>query len=289
MISKKQIKAESDGLVSLQGLVEVYEEVASGRMQKVRNAVLQSRQFLEGLLEVFKRIKAAYIQHPETMTVTRPRNGKTVAVFVSANSGLYGDIVDRTFEMFCQMVKKENPDIVILGKLGLKMMNDKLSGKLYNYYDFSDEGVDIESFQMIMRYLVQFEKILVFYGKFKTILYQEPVMTSVSGDAEVAVTDVVIGPDTQKQVTRQYLFEPSIEEIAKVFNGEILASIFEQTLHESQLAKFASRMLALDKSEENIEKRLALINQEKVRLLHKVQNKKQLSTMSGLSLWSHAR
>jgi ATP synthase F1 gamma subunit len=288
MISKKQIKAETDGLLSLKGLVEVYEEVASGRMQKVRNAVLQSRQFLEGLLEVFKRVKAAYLANPETIITTRPRNGKTVAVFVSANSGLYGDIVDRTFDIFTQMVNRENPDIVILGKLGLKMMNDKLPGKLYNYYDFSDEGVDQESFKMILRYLLQFERILVFYGKFKTILFQEPVMTSVSGDAEVAVTDVVVGPDS-KRLVKQYLFEPSVEEIAKVFNGEILASVFEQTLHESQLAKFASRMLALDRAEDNIEKRLLKIDLDKVRLLHKVQNKKQLSTMSGISLWSHAR
>jgi len=288
MISKIQIKAETDGLNSLKGLVEVYVEVASSRMQKVRNAVLQSRQFLEGLLEVFKRVKAASVTSSETITINRSRNGKTVAVFVSANSGLYGDIVDRTFEIFSRAVTKENPDLVILGKLGLKMMNDELPGRLYNYYDFSDEGVDIDSFQMIMRYLLQFEKILVFYGKFKTIMNQEPVMTSVSGDAEIAVTDVVVGPETQKRA-KMYLFEPSLEEIAKVFNGEILASIFEQTLHESQLAKFASRMLALDTSEENIDKRLAKIRLEEVRLEHKIQNKKQLSTMSGLNLWNRAR
>ena len=113
-------------------------------------------------------------------------------------------------------------------------------------------------------------------------------MTSVSGDAEIAVTDVVVGPDG-KQIAKHYLFEPSFEEIVKVFNGEILASIFEQTLHESQLAKFASRMLALDRSEDNIEKRLVKIRLEEVRLSHRLQNKKQLSTMSGLTLWNHAR
>jgi ATP synthase F1 gamma subunit len=288
MISKKQIKAEFDGLMSLKGLVEVYEEVASSRMQKVRTAVLQSRQFLEGLLEVFKRVKAVYLRNPEIMVSNRPRNGKTVAVFVSANSGLYGDIVDRTFDIFADSVKKGNQDIVVLGKLGLKMVNDKLPGRLFNYYDFSDEGVDVDSFQMIMRYLMQFEKILVFYGKFKTILYQEPVVTSVSGDADVAVTDVVVGPEGKK-MAKQYLFEPSVEEIAKVFNGEILASIFEQTLHESQLAKFASRMLALDNAEANIEKRLLKIRQNEIILAHKLHSKKQLSTMSGLTLWNRAR
>jgi ATP synthase F1 gamma subunit len=286
MISKKLVRIEIDRLLSLKGLVEVYEEVAAGRMQKIRSAVLQSRQFLEGLLEVFKRVKAAYQESSELMTTLRPRNGKEVAVFVSANSGLYGDIVDRTFEKFASFVEKNNPDIVILGKLGLKMMGDKLPSRLYNYYDFSDETVDMESFEMIMRYLVQFEKIMVFYGQFKTILTQDPVATSVSGDAMAAVEEVQVGQEGRK-LAKQYLFEPSMEEIAKVFEGEILASIFEQTLHESQLAKFASRMLALDRSVENIEKRLIKVENAGVRLRHKIQNRKQLQTMSGISLWSN--
>ncbi len=286
MISKKQILIEREGLLSLRGLVEVYEEVAASRMQKIRGAVLQSRQFLDGLLDIFKRVKAAYqikVKHGESI---RPKNGKTVAVFVSANSGLYGDIVDRTFEKFSEFAKETNPDLVVLGKFGIKMMTDRLPGRLYNYYDFADDGVDLESFQMIMRYLMQFEKILVFYGQFKTILYQEPVATSVSGDAVVAVESVKV-EGLEKKVASQYLFEPSVEVIAKVFEGEILTSVFEQTLHESQLAKYASRMLALDKSVENVENRLGKLHSEEMRLHHKFQNRRQLGTISGLSLWAN--
>lgn len=285
MISKNQLKSEVEGLMSLRGLVEVYEEVAASRMQKVRGAVLQSRQFLYGLLEVFGKVKLVYKKVSKQTITSRPLNGKTVAVFVSANSGLYGDIVERTFETFAQYVRKNNPDVVVLGKLGLQMLKDRLPDKLFNYYDFVDEGVDMESFQVIMRYLLQFEKILVFYGQFKSILFQTPVMTSVSGDAEAAAGGV--DEEKYKNIVKQYLFEPSVEKIAQVFDGEILASIFEQTLHESQLSKFASRMMALDKSEENIEKRLGNIRAEQVMLIHKLRNRKQLSTLSGISLWSN--
>jgi ATP synthase F1 gamma subunit len=287
MISKKQIATEMDGLVSLKGLVEVYEEVAAGRMQKIRGAVLQSRQFLEGLLGVFAKVKAAYLNGSITFSA-RARNGKTVAVFVSANSGLYGDIVDRVFEEFSGYVKKTNPEIVVLGKLGVKMMSDRLPGRLFNYYDFLDDGVEAESFRMIMRYLIQFEKIMVFYGQFRTILNQQPVVTSVSGDAVAAEEEVVVDA-AGKMVAKRYLFEPSIEELAKVFEGEILASVFEQTLHESQLSKFASRMLALDRSVENIEKRMDFMRLQSVRLRHKTMNRKQLGRISGLSLWSGRR
>ncbi len=85
---------------------------------------------------------------------------------------------------------------------------------------------------------------------------------------------------------KSYIFEPSVKDIVHVFEGEILASIFEQTLHESQLSKFASRMLSLDRAMENIEQRLGLVNMAFMRFKHKQKNARQLSTISGLSLWS---
>jgi ATP synthase F1 gamma subunit len=286
MISKKQLMVETDGLLSLKGLVEVYEEVAAGRMQKVRGAVLQSRQFLEGLLVIFAKIKSAYINDSNKQMTTRVKNNRTAAVFISANSRLYGDIVDRTFNSFVDYTKTNKPDVVVLGKLGLSLMADRLPGVLFNYFDFSDDKVEMESFEIIMRYLLQFEKILVFYGQFKTILSQEPVITSVSGDAISAVNQQN-SDSSGKKIVKQYIFEPSLEVISKVFEGEILASVFEQTLHESQLSKYASRMLALDRSIDNIEKRLLEVRSEGVRLKHKSFNKKQLSTFSGVSLWTN--
>lgn len=282
MISKKEITLETDGLISLKSLVEVYEEMAAARMQKIRGAVVQSRQFLEGMLEVFAKVKAAYRQQSKKPAVWRQRNGKTIAVFISANAGLYGNIVDRTFDKFAEFVKKEKPEVVVLGKLGIKMMADEMPAVLYNYFDFSDENVEADSFDMVMRYLMQFERIMVFYGKFRTIINQDPTVTSVTGDA----VQIESFAEPEKRAKVKYLFEPSAEDIAQMFEGEILSSLFEQTLHESQLAKFASRMLALDHAVDNIDKRLTLMQWESRKARHKLMNRKQLSTISGISLWT---
>ena len=284
MITRKQITAEKEGLRGLKSLVEVYEEIAAIRMQKVRGAVLQSRLFMAGLVEVFRRVRAAYLKLPDRPLSARRLNGRKVAVFISANAGLYGDIVDRTFGVFAQYVRAEKSDVVVLGKLGVKMMTDKMADVLYNYFDFSDEGIDMESFELIMRYLIQFEKIAVFHGQFKTILTQVPVRTDVSGE-EIIAKGLGGSPAIQITSEEQYLFEPSVEDIARVFEGEILASIFEQTLHESHLSKFASRMLALDRSLENIDKRMVSVKKHERRLVHKQRNRKQLTTVAGISLW----
>jgi len=273
MISKKQIKSEFEGLLSLKNLVEVYEEVAAMRMQKVRGAVLQSRQFQDGLMEVFMRVKSAYRkqQIPEK-ALHRTNNGRSVAVFVSANAGLYGDIVNKIFDAFEAFVRKNDPDVVILGKLGVAMMSDRLPNKLYNYFDFSDEGVDQESFVLVMRYLIQFEKILVFFGKFKTLLSQEPTILPVSGDTLEDQLSRALGVAGKSD----YLFEPSVYDVAMMF---------EQALHESQLAKFASRMLALDSAVDNIEKGLVKVKVRERKMRHRDLNRGQLETISGISMW----
>lgn len=273
MTSKKSLIEEREILVGLQSLVEVYEEVSAARMQKVRGAVLSSRQFLEDMMSVFGKVREVYKKKGFSGLA---KNGRMVAVLLSANSGLYGDIVDRTFEKFSQFIQSSECDVVVVGKLGVRMMADRKVNKLYNYYDFPDDNVEPESFHLMMRYLLQFEKIVVFYGKFGSILVQDPVMTTVSGE----------NLETKKTGERvEYIFEPTVEEIARIFEGQILSSLFEQTLHESQLAKFASRLLNLDKSWGSIGRRLEFVDREEGRMRRKMRNSKQMATISGMSLW----
>ncbi len=134
------------------------------------------------------------------------------------------------------------------------------------------------SFDMIMRYLIQFERIVVFHGQFKSILTQVPQQTLVSGQS----LDQNI---SEQNIKSDYLFEPSVETIARIFEGEIMASIFEQSLHESMLSKQASRMLSLDRSLDNVERRLGNVHVEERKVMHRIRNRKQLSTISGVSLW----
>lgn len=280
MQTRKLLAYEADNLMGLKGFVEVYEEVAAGRMQKVRLAVLQARQFLEGLAEIFAEVKLSYVKEVGAVAAQSKlnNNGRTVAVFLSANSGLFGDIVERTFAEFLLFLAETRAEAVVVGKLGLRMLNERHPEILYNYFDISDDQVDLESLRLVMRYLLQFEKIMVFYGKFANILNQNPTVSSISGDSLPNV-------DLHGKPRNLYLFEPSVAEILQVFESEILSSIFEQTMHESLLAKFASRLQHLDRSLQNIDQRLIRLKFEAKQLRHKMDNRKQLSRLAGISLW----
>ncbi len=69
------------------------------------------------------------------------------------------------------------------------------------------------------------------------------------------------------------------------FEKEIFASMLDQTVRESQLAKFASRMVALNRAGENIKSSLDISVIQKRVIDHALANKKQLNAISSISLW----
>ena len=281
MASKRQIDTERLGLLEIKSLVDAYEEIAAGRMQKVRTAVLTARDFLGGLSEIFGEVKFNYTK--EVLTVERKKRlGKTVAVWISANAGLYGDIVERSFQLFADFLAKNQAEAVVVGRLGTKVMAERLPKVLYNYYDLEDDQVEVEDLVLVMRYLLQYQKIVVFYGQFKSLVNQVPIATAVSGDKLYESSSAMA---SEGQAGHQYLFEPKIGEVLEFFEGQMLTTMFEQTVHESQLAKFASRLMALDTAVENIDRKVTQLNQAGVRLKHRQDSRKQLNRIAGISLW----
>jgi F0F1-type ATP synthase gamma subunit len=60
MITKRSLYQQSEELLDLRAFIEVYEEVAATRMQRIRSDVLKARDFLDGLTELFAEVKYNY-------------------------------------------------------------------------------------------------------------------------------------------------------------------------------------------------------------------------------------
>lgn len=288
MITKKEINEEIINLSSLKGMIETYEEIAASRIRKKRESVLKSRFFVDDLNLIFSEVKMSYKKQIDLLMKKKKikdksklsfflRNGKTLYLFVSANTGLYGGLVQNTFDLFIEESRKSDADIAIIGRLGLNLFLSKKENKKYTYFDFPDGEIDDNALKQIVNFLVVYERIVIFFGKFQTIVNQTPTMTDISGNIEEKTIE--------KTVSMKYFFEPSIEKILAFFEQEIFASIFEQTMKESQLAKFAARIVTLDSSTENIKKKLDHITYQKNKLIHDSNNKKQMQTFSSMRLW----
>ena len=266
-------------------IVEAYQEIAALRMRRVKKSVLQNRDFLMGLNDIYAQVVSSYKTFPKIRKKSkkdflRKTTKKSVSILLSANTGLYGDIVRRTYELFLREVEKEDTDIVIIGRYGKKFYDSSSYKKPYKYYDFSDSGMDEENAKKILIYITQYENIFVYHGYFEDILSQKAVKTAVTGSD---MTDLTSSGRVLTNV--RYIYEPTIEDILSFFEKEILSSIFEQSVYESSLSKFSSRMISLDYAMVNIKGLQKKTDFRMRKLRHTLTNKSQQNLMSGHSLW----
>lgn len=285
--NKKYIE-ELNTLNNMLNVVQTYQEIAAMRMRRTKKSVLNSREFLVDLNDTFKSVTFAYEEYLKRVSKTKEtglllgKNGKNVYVLVSANMGLYGDILRKTFAFFVKDLKEmpKNTDIVIVGKIGLDMFkNSEFTKNLkYTYFDLSDSGSDAENFSKLLDHVLQYSQIKVFHGFFKSVLLQEPSKTLITGEA------AKLEQSLSKNEKVSYLFEPSVESVAKYFEEQVLSSVFEQVTYESNLSKFASRMVSLYSASDNIKTSLKNVDFSMRKYKHKVFNSKQITTLSSVYL-----
>lgn len=291
MAQRKALIEELEALNSIKDLAESYEEIAVIRIQKIKDSVLKTRDFLSDLSDVFVDLKASYEREVKDLMEkikkgdkhvlpVLQKNNKALLVYLSSNGGLYGSVTQKTYNLFMSDLKSNRlgeSDLVIIGRAGKEMYAGSGFGKPYDYFEIPDAAVEVSHIKELMKKFMQYEKVYVYYGKFGNVVRQSPISTSISGE-DIFETEV------PAQIPREdrFIFEPVLEKIFHFFETQIMANLFSQTLLENQLARHASRVNAMEEALGHIEEESKKLKQQQTRLKHLVQNKKQLETMSGV-------
>lgn len=292
MEEKKRIVDDIAFTYSVKMLAQAYEEIAVIKMRQIRNAVIHTRDFLSSLADVFVNAKSTYRnrliadakrrKHSPANILhisTRKTNGRKLIVFLSANNKLYGDLISRIFFRFRDVVKKTpEADIVIVGKLGRGFyQKTKFDRRAFTFFDIPDTQQDMEQLKPLMQLLLTYEEITVIYGKFLNIVSQEATAMNLSGDEPL---------QPQRDIKQyDFLYEPSIEKVLAFFETQIFSALFRQTLHEAELARYASRVNAMESATQFITQRITHLEHMQRRIDHLIENKKQQERLSGMLLW----
>ena len=290
MITKKNLEIEINNLEGLNTLVRAYEEIAASRIKKSRDSVLRNRTFMSEINELFEEVLTSYrkqiddyMRQKKTKNIKElsflNKNNKILFLLISANTGLYGSIIRRTFDLFMQKANDKDGDVAIIGKLGQSMWQDTKRKDKYYYFDFPDQTINNDELKKILDFLINYKNVVIFYGEFQNLVKQDATYSDISGNS------FKVDTKASRPIIRYY-FEPSLAKILEFFEKEIFSAIFEQTVRESQLAKLASRMTLLDSASENINIRITNVTNEKNIMHHQQINKKQLETFASRKLWN---
>ncbi|HXK52924.1 MAG TPA: hypothetical protein PLF29_02975, partial [bacterium] len=195
-----------------------------------------------------------------------------------------------------------------VGRVGALYFERLKTKKTYKYFDLPDVIKDQNLTEGLFEYLSRYDAIIVHHGRYENILNQEPVSSSISGDA---LRDRVVGEGAEEGLNlknasdekiaerkeksntlvtsrrrklpeTRYLFEPSLLEVVKYFEFSILELLFNQAIQESNLSKYASRMIGLNASSDRIQKKLGSLHNSLMFEKHRAESKKQLNKLSAV-------
>jgi F0F1-type ATP synthase gamma subunit len=284
--TERSLKSEIMDLEGFLNMIEAYEEISAFRMRKVKKSVLSRREFLQGLNEAFSYIIYSYGVYRKSLKKNKDQNilgnnGRNVLVLLSSNTGLYGDIILRIFSVFIDEVRRADSmtDVVITGRLGKKLYDVSGVRKDYKYFEMSDTASNDENIKNLLDYITEYNSINVYHGVFKSILIQEPQRTYLTGE-------ILKIEGNKEKYNLSFIFEPSVEKVAKYFEKQILSLIFEQSVFESGLSKFASRMVSLDTAASNTTLRSSGMEFELKKAKHKRTNTDIQENILGGALWN---
>jgi F0F1-type ATP synthase gamma subunit len=137
----------------------------------------------------------------------------------------------------------------------------------------------MDDLRAIISHIESYDKINVYYPRFENIVSQRATNTNVSGDEPMKQGEEL------NYRERSYLFEPNLQSILDYFKTQMISSLFKQTVHESQLARFASRIKAMEEALDNINVRSKELGIQQNKILKRIENKKQIERIAGISLW----
>ena len=280
MASLKKIKNDLETISKIFLIASIYQEIAHLRMVEIRQAVLKIREFLDGLNRVYHLAKRSFFASLEKKSEGIPyilqKQGE-VAVFLSANEFFYGTLILDIWQEIQEYLKEKEAALMVVGKMGKYLVEASgLRLKIF-YFELDDEKPEREKIKEIVEFVKNYKKIVVFHGKFETVLSQNAVMTDISGGITL---EEKIGE------VKNYLFEPSPETVLEFFETEIVFALFNQTILEHRLARYAARMMAMYQATENAKKIKKEVEKNKKKLEQQISDKKQIEIFSGFKLWS---
>ncbi len=263
---KQKLHQYTTALETLQQITETYQEIASVRMRKAKDAVLQNRDFYNPLLEIYQNVSNIYFQLNHK-TFRQETNGRSLALLFTSNTGLYGSINRGVFDLFMKTQADSQSDLAVAGRLGKIWLEKAGFQKQYTYFDIEDNLNSEEAYiNRLFTHIVKYAEVRIYHGLFNTIVSQTPQLTELTKKFTAVVSD---------RPTLSFIFEPSIDKVLAIFEQQLLSSFFTQTIMESNLAKNSSRMMSLDIASQNIKMSLHKSKLQKLLIKHRLQNKKQ--------------
>jgi F-type H+-transporting ATPase subunit gamma len=228
---------------TVEDLTEVFESIASIRIARIRNRVVDSKAFFAELWQTYSGLR---IDPSQRMTgQAKAKKGKNVFVVVTSEGNLSGEIDEEIVNTMLgdySKVQTGTTDIIVLGSHGQSQLKQRT---IPITKAFSMPASDVSfSVTDIIETLSQYDRISVFYQTYESLRVQKVARIELLAAVKNLGDDVEGGGEVVS--SRDYIFEPSVDEIADYLESVMMGVALIQVIMESKLAQYAARFNAMN-------------------------------------------
>ncbi len=222
---------------SLKQIAQAYSEIANLRLKRIRNQAIRNRVFFEEISYVYGLVKA--LAYKKKVKVTKSK--KTISLIITSNYRFYGSINSALIDFYIATTQKFATDRLLIGKAALDYFRAQPQLGSYQQIVLASDMPDAAKLQQIVDIIKDYNQVLIFYSKLKSLLVQIPDMMDLSTTKSQALES--------SQIDFKFIFEPELPKILTFFDSQILTLLLEDAFLESELSRTAARFISMDQAE----------------------------------------
>jgi F-type H+-transporting ATPase subunit gamma len=271
MATIKQIKQVLEQDESLKLVARTLSEVSANRLQQIRNVIERNRSFFTEIAGLYHIVKTEAL---ERKVLTNIKKEGAVSILISSNHKFAGAVENQLFLLYVSHTPEFTTKRIAVGRTGAAFLRDSHYWRDFDTLEFASDLPNREELNKLAEEARKYERIFVYFPKFKTVMTQQPNFIDLTGSIEPT-------PEEMRH-SFYYIFEPEIEKMYEFFDNQIVALLLQQTFLEAELARTAARLISMEQAQRNAEN---IISQDKRQLAaarRSRQNRALLETISTL-------
>jgi F-type H+-transporting ATPase subunit gamma len=250
MANLKELRSRITSVSSTMQITSAMKMVSAAKLSKAQDAITAMRPYAEKLSELLQSLSATLDSDQSSKYAEQREVNNVLIVAVSSNRGLAGafnsNIVKAVKQLAAEDYNGKNIDVMTIGKKAndiLRKTFDIYKNNTEIYDDLSFENV-AEIAEDLMQQFVdgKYDKIVLVYNQFKNAATQ-----IVMKEQFLPIVPV----ETDEEVTLDYIFEPSKEEIVLELIPKSLKMQIFKALRDSFASEHGARMTAMHKATDN--------------------------------------
>lgn len=239
-----EIEKRTQSMSTMVELTSVFEGIASMRISRVKNQVLQSTQFFRELWAIYTQLRVDSLFRYGREDKQSKVSNKELVIIITSEGGFSGDIDQRLIEAMMEKYDSDKQDIIVIGRHGASQLEQR-NITYRKYFALPDKEQNINP-APITKYIQEYSNTQVYYPEYVSLMNQQ--VRSIPINA--AVADIGSKSDKPEDVISEktYIFEPSTYAVIGHLENSMLKIAMSQLILQSKLAQYASRFRAMSSS-----------------------------------------